>query len=154
MGDRIVTSGVVNVRSSGALSASLVGSQPNGALGTIKGGGTTNAADGFTWWQVDYDSGADGWSGEGPLSKVVAPPVAHGVALSWTASTSPNIVGYTTYRSDTPGGPYAKNVSTLITGTSYLDPSAVVGKTYYYVVTATDKSGKESPNSNEIKITR
>jgi hypothetical protein len=34
--------------------------QPSGAVGTIKGGPSTNQ--GYTWWNVNFDTGCDGWS--------------------------------------------------------------------------------------------
>ncbi|MDB5238945.1 MAG: glycoside hydrolase family 5 [Candidatus Parcubacteria bacterium] len=39
---------------------SIVGAHPAGSFGTIISGPKVTSA--YTWWQVDYDSGADGWS--------------------------------------------------------------------------------------------
>ena len=38
-------------------------------MGTIIGGPTT--ADGYIWWQVNYDKNPDGWSAEDWLTKVM-----------------------------------------------------------------------------------
>ncbi|MEX0930421.1 MAG: fibronectin type III domain-containing protein [Candidatus Paceibacterota bacterium] len=68
VGDRIevTTSGTdLNVRDSAA--GTLIGTQPNGALGTLVSGPVS--ASGYVWWEVDYDSGTDGWSAETYLTK-------------------------------------------------------------------------------------
>jgi hypothetical protein len=81
---------------------------------------------------------------------VTAPLTQHSVTLSWSASTSSNVVSYSTYRSTVSGGPYAL-VASAITGLSYTDASVQSGVTYYYVVTATDNQGQESVDSSEAK---
>ena len=75
----------------------------------------------------------------------------HYVALSWTANTSRNIVGYNIYRGRTPGGPYTKLNTSLLVETRHIDPSAAPGQTYYYVTTAVDNVNRESSYSNETK---
>ena len=61
----------------------------------------------------------------------------HDVILSWTASTTPGVVGYNVYRGTTSGGPYPTQLnSTPINGTTYSDETVQAGQTYYYVVTA------------------
>jgi hypothetical protein len=61
LGQRIATTRSTNVRASGMLSGTLLGTQTTEAKGTIVDGPLT--ADGITWWQVNYDLGVDGWSG-------------------------------------------------------------------------------------------
>jgi hypothetical protein len=61
IGSRIAVTGDTNVRQTGSLSAAILGVQPAGTTGTLVAGPVL--ADNITWWQVDYDSGADGWSG-------------------------------------------------------------------------------------------
>jgi hypothetical protein len=73
IGDRIQTLNATNVRASGSLSGTLLGTQATGALGTIISGPVL--ADGYTWWNIDYDSGVDGWSGENNYTKVTTPPL-------------------------------------------------------------------------------
>ena len=82
------------------------------------------------------------------LSITAALPVAHSVALTWNASSSSDVVGYSAYRATVKGGPYGL-VASAISGTAYTDQSVQSGATYYYVVTATNSSGQESVNSNE-----
>jgi hypothetical protein len=61
IGDRIQLSANTNVRTTGSLSGTLIGTQPASAEGTIIAGPVS--ADNITWWQINYDSGSDGWSG-------------------------------------------------------------------------------------------
>jgi hypothetical protein len=61
IGIRIETVKITNVRASGALSGTLLGVQTKGSPGTIVSGPIV--ADNITWWQVNFDSGTDGWSG-------------------------------------------------------------------------------------------
>jgi parallel beta-helix repeat protein len=85
---QVVAYSPVNVRGSPA--GILLGAQPAGALGTVVGGPVESLLpdDGvvYVYWQIDYDSGVDGWSGEillepstapvpGPVGDVTAPTV-------------------------------------------------------------------------------
>ena len=69
--------------------------------------------------------------------------VLHSVTLSWSASTSANIVGYNVYRGSTSGGPFTQIA--YVGGTSYLDSSVSAGQTYFYTATAVDSTNHESP---------
>jgi hypothetical protein len=75
---------------------------------------------------------------------------AHSADLTWTASVDP-VVGYNIYRGGTKGGPYTKINSVVNAPTNYTDSTVSAGATYYYVVTAVDSNGVESPRSNEAK---
>jgi hypothetical protein len=77
------------------------------------------------------------------------PPPQHSAALSWNASTSSTVVGYSIYRGTVSGGPYTQINSALDTTTSDTDNTVAAGQTYYYVVTAVDSAGTESPYSNQ-----
>lgn len=68
------------------------------------------------------------------------------VTLSWNAVTSATV--YKVKRGSTSGGPYT-TISSNVTDTSYVDTTVTNGIPYYYVVTAVDKSGDESADSNE-----
>ncbi|MGC1170205.1 MAG: choice-of-anchor D domain-containing protein, partial [Candidatus Acidiferrales bacterium] len=76
------------------------------------------------------------------------------VALSWTASTSSDIVGYNEYRGTTPGS-YSKLTSSPVASTTYTDTTVQSGQdiTYYYVVTAVNSSGMESVDSSPASVT-
>jgi len=71
--DRVqVSSGPLNVRATASATGTLLGQQQVGALGTVTGGPIS--ADGFNWWNINYDTGADGWSAEDFLVKVSTSP--------------------------------------------------------------------------------
>lgn len=59
-GASIVTVDKVKVRSSP--NGSQIGSQEAGATGVLVDG--PYEASGYSWWQIDYSSGADGWSAD------------------------------------------------------------------------------------------
>lgn len=74
IGDRVEvatasTSGL-NTRASASTSASSLCTQPDGNLGTIMSGPVL--ANGYNWWQVNYDQGCDGWGAENYLVKAGA----------------------------------------------------------------------------------
>jgi Cep192 domain 4/HYDIN/CFA65/VesB-like, Ig-like domain/Abnormal spindle-like microcephaly-assoc'd, ASPM-SPD-2-Hydin len=75
----------------------------------------------------------------------------HSVTLSWSASASQNIVGYNVFRSTVRNGPFTQINSSLVTNTSYTDTSLQPGKTYYYVTTAQNSQGTQSPYSNQAQ---
>jgi two-component sensor histidine kinase len=79
----------------------------------------------------------------------------HDVILSWTASTTPGVVGYNVYRGTTSGGPYPTELnSSPINGTTYTDATAQAGQTYYYVVTAVASDDvTQSADSNQVSAT-
>jgi len=99
-GDRVRANATVNVRSSPA--GSLIASQPNGASGTVVDGPTTASLAGvsYTWWKIDFDSGADGWVASGGLDLT-----AHMVSLSVSPSGSGSATG---------GGAYAPNAAVTL----------------------------------------
>jgi hypothetical protein len=76
-----------------------------------------------------------------------AQPV-HTVALSWTASTSSNIVGYNVYRGTAASGPYVRINSSSDPSTSYTDSSVADSQTYYYVTTSVNSENQESAYSS------
>lgn len=78
------------------------------------------------------------------------------VSLNWTPNSESDLSGYNLYRSTSPGVvvTLANRVNnTLIAATSFVDNTVTGGITYYYVVTAVDSSGNESPASNEDDAT-
>ena len=74
----------------------------------------------------------------------------HSVTLTWAASVSPDISGYSVYRGTVAGGPYTRVTPGLLKGTSYVDTAVQAGRTYYYVVTTTGADSSESRYSNEV----
>jgi fibronectin type 3 domain-containing protein len=72
------------------------------------------------------------------------------VDLSWTAPADPDVTSYRVYRATT--SPVAIAPAGLqggVSGTTYSQTGLTNGTTYYYVVTAVDASGNESPASLE-----
>ena len=85
------------------------------------------------------------------------------VLLDWRDSLEGDVVGYTVYRSDTPGGPYdfagfvgfadPPPPSTFTDGCLFGDSFCVLETcTMHYVVTATDELLHEGPYSNEASV--
>ena len=82
------------------------------------------------------------------LSGTGTPTPIHSVSLSWTASASPDVIGYNIYRGTASAGPYSKINSSLNAGTTYTDNSVADGQTYYYVSTAVNSNNQESAYSS------
>ncbi|OGF69030.1 hypothetical protein A3H65_01825 [Candidatus Giovannonibacteria bacterium RIFCSPLOWO2_02_FULL_45_14] len=78
IGDLIgVTKGPINVRSCSSQNCLILGMQNAGALGTVSMPPPNPASqtypayvDGYWWWYVNFDSGADGWVVENYLEKL------------------------------------------------------------------------------------
>ena len=65
IGTRVqVVNTTINVRESPG--GTLLGTQRVGSLGTVLAGPTVTP-NGVVWYQIDYDSGVDGWSGQDNL---------------------------------------------------------------------------------------
>jgi fibronectin type 3 domain-containing protein len=77
---------------------------------------------------------------------------SHSVTLHWDASRTP-VAGYNVYRSTKSGRDYMRINSKPVTLLSYVDADAKSGETYYYVTRGVTADGKESANSNEMKVT-
>ena len=77
----------------------------------------------------------------------------HTVSISWTASSSSNVVGYNVYRAATPGGPFVKMTTSPLTGTSFTDNRVQGGQTYFYAATSVDDLGNESVFSPTTSVT-
>lgn len=80
---------------------------------------------------------------------------AHDVILTWSASTTPGVMGYDAFRGTASCGENSTPLnSTPIPGTTYVDVNVTAGTTYYYVVTAIGSNGvTQSPDSNEASAT-
>ena len=68
LNQRIQTTATLNIRSTA--NGTLLGSQTTGILGTITGGPTYTG--GYHWWNVNFDSGVDGWAVENWMVGYVA----------------------------------------------------------------------------------
>lgn len=77
----------------------------------------------------------------------------HSVNLSWTASTSTDVVGYNVYRAlfnSSACGAFSKINPVLNTTTLYTDNTVANGTSYCYATTAVDTSNAESGYSNIV----
>ena len=73
------------------------------------------------------------------------------VRLAWEAVGDADLAGYLVYRSHTSGRGFEKLTPAPQTATTYVDNGVQPGQTYYYVVTAVDRTRRanESPPSAE-----
>ena len=67
--------------------------------------------------------------------------------LSWSINAATDIAGYNVYRSEDPARPGTRVNSELLLTPAFRDMNAVPGRTYFYTVTAVDRSGNESSAS-------
>jgi hypothetical protein len=77
----------LNVRSSASTSGTIVATEQDGDQGTIVGGPVS--ANGYTWWQVQWNDGANGWSVEQYLADIAETPAPPGPAPSPSPSPIP-----------------------------------------------------------------
>ena len=75
------------------------------------------------------------------------------VSLDWSDNGEGDLAGYNVFRSATTGFGYQQQNVSLVTSSAYVDNAVVNGTPYYYVVTAVDLAGYESPSSNEATAT-
>ena len=75
------------------------------------------------------------------------------IDLDWFDNNEADLAGYDVYRSQTSGSGYVKINGARLSLSAYSDSNITSGVTYYYVVTASDTTGNESINSNEIAVT-
>jgi endonuclease I len=85
-----------------------------------------------------------------PPSGLQALRIPGGIDLDWNDNVEADLDGYQVKRSFFPGGPYLDLSPGLVASSEYLDASAQSVFISYYVVTAIDFDGNESPASSEI----
>jgi len=74
-----------------------------------------------------------------------------GASLEWDANTEPDIKGYRLYYGPASGN-YTRSLDAGKNTTADV-PELVTGFTYYFIVTAYNEAGLESPPSNEVVFT-
>jgi endonuclease I/fibronectin type 3 domain-containing protein len=75
------------------------------------------------------------------------------VHLSWSASPSSDLGGYSVYRSESGGASWTRLTPALLQAVEYDDASVVNGTTYSYAVSATDVTGNESALTSPVTAT-
>jgi chitodextrinase len=162
LNDRVQTTDTVNVRASASTQGTLLGTQPTGALGTVIGGPVS--ADGYTWWNVNFDSGADGWTVETYLLKTTTnptptdttPPTLSGITAG-SVTTSGATVSWTTNEPSDTQVDYGTTLSygnsttlnsSLVTSHSQTLSSLSPDTLYHYRVRSRDAAGNLAVSSD------
>ena len=107
-------------------------------------------------WQESLDSAVvaasprDMTPPDAPVNITVVPGVGR-VFLTWTENKERDLAGYHVYRSTKGGGEPERLTEKPLNRTTFSDETVKQGATYYYTVTAVDKSGNESGRSKEHK---
>jgi len=97
---------------------------------------------------------ADNASGS-PQSVSLSGSGTHDVMLSWSASSTPGVMGYNVFRGTTSGGESATPLNSApVCNTTFADANVTAGATYYYHVTAIAANDvTQSSASNETSAT-
>lgn len=85
-----------------------------------------------------------------PPENLSAVAVGDGVQLLWDEPDEERPAGYYVYRRGEDED--YRRLSGLLTGTRFVDSEATVGQIVYYVVTAVDERGNQSPFSDSVRI--
>jgi hypothetical protein len=107
-------------------------------------------------WQESLDSSEvsakprDRTPPEPPTSITVVPGIGR-VFLTWGENRERDLAGYHVYRSVKSGAGYERLTAKPVNRTTFSDETVKQGATYYYVITAVDKSENESGRSKEQK---
>ena len=156
-GDRVEANSTVNVRQTPA--GTSLGQQTSGSLGVVIGGPTTATLNGtsYTWWDINFDTGVDGWVADIGLTAVApaAPTLispgngsspgttisASTTFFSWNAVTGAN--GYGLYVEDVGSGSFVYDNDSVGNVTSINLPSGTLqaGRSYVWNMRASDSAG-------------
>ena len=145
IGDRVKTTANLNVYATPSTSGTIVGAQSVGSFGNVIGGPIS--ANGFIWWNIDYDVGATGWSVQDYQAKVNPIPTV-------TLVANPTSI--------TPGGSstltWSSTNATSCTGTGFTAGGtsgiATVAPTVHqtYSITCTGTGGTGAPATATITV--
>jgi hypothetical protein len=101
--------------------------------------------------QISFVSNASNSPSTGTVTGTGVAAPSYNVSLTWTASSSPNVIGYNIYRRTGAGGTFQQINSVLDAITAYTDSSVKDGYTYYYQTTAMNSSDEESAPSTPVQ---
>jgi fibronectin type 3 domain-containing protein len=107
-------------------------------------------------WQESLDSAEvpatprDMTAPAAPTGITVVPGIGR-VFLTWNGNRERDLAGYHVYRSLKAGGDKLRLTAKPLNRTTFSDETVKQGATYYYSITAVDKSGNESVGSKEKK---
>jgi hypothetical protein len=74
------------------------------------------------------------------------------VELSWAINSEGDLAGYNVYRSDREESPGTRLNSEVLPSPTFRDTSVVLGRRYFYRVSAIDNAGNESPLGPSVQI--
>jgi hypothetical protein len=103
----------------------------------------------FTDYAIAFANWMSGVYPEAP-TKPAALPDDGRILLDWSDNMEADLAGYNVYRSSGPSAPYTKVNAKLLGSSEYTDTDVVSCINYYYVVTAEDLDGYESPYSQWV----
>ena len=160
VGDRVQAVGGWTIRTTAA-GTSTGSTTVSGTQGTVLNGPTYAALSGtyYNWYNINWDSGQDGWSIEAsvtvvPASVPVSPSglYAYGgssaVGLGWNDNSN-NETGFKIERKIGSGGTWVLYATLGANVGGFTDYSVSLGNTYYYRVYAYNATGPSPYYSNE-----
>jgi fibronectin type 3 domain-containing protein len=84
------------------------------------------------------------------VTLTVSAPTSSSATLTWTPNTDSDLAGYKVYRA-TASGAYGAALATVPAGIlTYQATGLSANTTYFFVITAYNSAGNESPFSNEV----
>ena len=85
-----------------------------------------------------------------PAGLTVVPGIGR-VFLTWNESTERDLAGYHVYRAAKSSGQHERLTDKPLNRTTFSDEKVRQGTTYFYTITAVDKSGNESSRAREVR---
>jgi hypothetical protein len=153
IGQQVTPTATVNVRSTPA--GTLLGTQAAGAVATVVGGPTSAVLSGVTyiWWNLDFTSGVDGWTGEDNLAAYTAPPPSPPTV---TISASPTSItaGQSSTLTWSSTNATSCTASNGWTGSKAIGSTQIVTPTVTttYTLTCTSSTGSTATQSATVNV--